>query len=100
MQATPRDEAVRLAMEMSLAEEETRKQRVRELEEAEDEAMRLALEASLLLAKEESLKGESLKAQRQAEEEPVGDAEKASEEAVGEAEEVKEGPPLVSQRSQ
>ena len=61
MQATPRDEAVRLAMEMSLAEEETRKQRERELEEAEDEAMRLALEASLLLAKEESLKEESCK---------------------------------------
>ena len=97
MQATPRDEAVRLAMEMSLAEEETRKQRERELEEAEDEAMRLALEASLLLAKEESLKGESCKAQIQAGEEPVGEA---SEEAVGEAEEVKEGPPLVSQRSQ
>lgn len=49
-------------MEMSLAEEETRKQRERELEEAEDEAMRLALEASLLLAKEESSKGESMKA--------------------------------------
>jgi len=89
VQATPRDEAVRLAMEMSLAEEETRKQRERELEEAEDEAMRLALEASLQLAKEESSKGESLKAQEQAGKEPMG-----------EAEEVKEGPPLVSQRSQ
>lgn len=83
-------------MEMSLAEEETRKQRERELEEAEDEAMRLALEASLLLAKEESLKEESVIAQRQAGEEPVEEGVKASEEAVGEAEEVKEGPPLVT----
>jgi len=31
--------------------------------------------------------------------EPVGKAEMASEEAVGVVEEVKEGPPLVSQRS-
>ena len=43
-------------MEMSLAEEEQRKQKLRELEEAEDEALKMALEASLQLAKEESIK--------------------------------------------
>jgi hemerythrin superfamily protein len=46
------DEAITLAMEISLAEEETRKQRLKELDEAEDEALKLALEASLQLAKE------------------------------------------------
>ena len=48
--ATPRDEAIALAMELSLQEEETRKQKMRELEEAEDEALKLALEASLQLS--------------------------------------------------
>ena len=46
-------------MEISLAEEETRKQRLKELDVAEDEALKLALEASLQLAKEESLKSEA-----------------------------------------
>lgn len=46
-------------MEISLAEEETRMQRLKELDEAEDEALKLALEASLQLSKEESLKCEA-----------------------------------------
>jgi hypothetical protein len=83
-----------LAMEISLVEEETRKQRLKELEEAEDEALNLALEASLQLAKEESLKSEP-----EYEESQIF-AEEALEEPVEQVEEVKEGPPLLSQRSQ
>ena len=95
MQSTPRDEGITLAMEISLAEEESRKQRLKELEEAEDEAFNLALEASLQLAKEESLKSEQM-----SEESHQSLAEEAFEEPVEQVEEVKEGPPLVSQRSQ
>ena len=54
MQATPRDEAIALAMEMSLEEEEARKKKLRELEEADDEALRMALEASLEMARSSS----------------------------------------------
>lgn len=81
-----------LAMEMSLAEEEARKQLLKEQEEAEDEALKLALEASLQLAKEESLKSDAEISQIEAEE--------AFQEPFKHVEEVKEGPPLVSQRSQ
>ena len=81
-------------MEISLAEEETRKQRLKELDEAEDEALKLALEASLQLAKEESLKSEAES------EKSLIVAEEANEVPVEQLEEVKEGPPLVSQRSQ